>query len=196
MKNKDNGVLYVFTRGLTLIFAGITFDMLALPVIGVQSQFWSVILSIAIILAFFYIVFVLGRMTGERCFKAYKRNLMKIKHKEPVLKSQRLLEYHWSKGFLFSSLYYVWQIIILFFALIFRNKTLNLIICFYNLAFSNLLGAADLIESFTVVSNVNALFFIVILAVPLIFEAGYVYSGEKLKKQHQEIKMQIKSFNS
>lgn len=196
MKNKDNGVKYIFTRGLTLTFTGFIFNMMALPVLSIPSPFWSVLISIAIMLLFYYVVFVFGRMSGEHCFKAYKRNLLRIKQGESISKSQKLLEYHWSKGFLFSAIYYIWQIILLVIALIIKNKALNLIISYYNLAFANILNTTEIIQKMGDTSSYNALFFIVIIIVPLIFEAGFVLSGEKLKKQHQEIKMEIRMFNS
>jgi hypothetical protein len=196
MKSKDNGIKYIFTRGLTLIIFGLLFNVLALPIIGLPSLFWAVLLSILILAGYYYLMFVLGRMSADYCFKAYKRNLLREKQGEPVLKTQKLLEYRWWKGLVFSALYYIWQVIVLILALSLKNKILNAIISFYNLSFANILTAAGVINNLLDVSSFSALFFIVIFAVPLVFEAGYIFGGEALKKQHHEIKMELRLFNS
>ncbi|HHW89665.1 MAG TPA: hypothetical protein GX745_02005 [Clostridiales bacterium] len=194
-KIKDSGIKYIFTRGLFLFMIGFMFDIMALPVLAIKSPFWSVIFSLIVIIPFMYVVFVSGRMSGAHCYKAFKRNLLRAKQGEPISKSQRFLEYHWAKGFIFSAVYYVWQVIILSLALMLKNRILNTIIVFYNLAFANILDISGAIQM-SAVSNFSALFFIIIFAVPLIFEAGYILGGEKQKIQHQEIQMEIKLFNN
>ncbi|HEY8443500.1 MAG TPA: hypothetical protein VIL24_01725 [Clostridia bacterium] len=195
MKNKDSGIRYIFTKGLHLIVFGLIFNVVSLPIIGL-SAFWRVLLSLVILAAYFYVIFTLGKMSADYCFKAHKRNILKEKQGETVTKSQRFLEYQWWKGLVFSALYYVWQTIILILALALKNKILNAIISFYNLSFANILSAAGAIENFIDVSGYSALYFIIIFLVPLAFAAGYIFNGETLKKQHQEIKMEIKLFNS
>ncbi|NLC16626.1 MAG: hypothetical protein GX756_01935 [Clostridiales bacterium] len=194
-KIKGSGIKYIFTRGLFLFMVGLMFDVMSLPIMAIHSPFWSVFFSLAIIIPFLYVVFVSGRMSGEHCFKAYKRNLLRAKQGEPILKSQKFLEYHWAKGFIFSAVYYIWQAVILILALTLKNRILNTIIVFYNLAFANILDIAGIINM-SAVSNFSALFFIIIFAVPLIFEAGYILGGERQKKQHQEIQLEIKLFNN
>ncbi|HEY8419578.1 MAG TPA: hypothetical protein VIL03_04000 [Clostridia bacterium] len=196
MKNKDNGIKYIFTKGLTLIFIGLAFNLLALPVIGLTSPFWAILVSIIILAGYYYLMFTLGRLSADYCFKAYKRNLLREKQGEQVLKAQKLLEYQWWKGLVFSSLYYVWQVIVLSLALILKNKILNAIISFYNLSFANILNAAGAINNLLDITPFSPLFFIFIIAAPLAFEAGYIFNGEILKRQHQEIKMELKLFNS
>lgn len=193
-KIKDNGIRYIFTKGLYLILIGLLFDFMGAPVLMIKSDFWAIMFALLILLPFFYVMFISGRMSGEHCYKAIKRNKLLIGQGQSITKEQKFLEYHWSKGFLFSALYPVWQIILLILGVLLKNGVLCGIINLYNMSFLGILSVAGLYKAGADLKDL--LFLIIILIVPIIFEAGYILGGEKLKRQHQEIEMEIKLFNS
>ena len=197
MKNtsKDNnGISYIFSRGLFVILIGLIFDLTAFPSLLIKSNFWAILFSILIMLPFLYVIFIIGKITGEHCFKANRKNSLKIQQGETVTRSQRFLEYHWAKGFLFCALYPLWQIILLVLGIILKNSILTGIVNLYNMSFMSILSVAGLYKPGA--DLFDLLFLIIILIVPIIFEAGYIIAAEKLKRQHREIAQEIKLFNS
>ena len=78
--------------------------------------------------------------------------------------------------------------------ILFKNGVLCGIVNLYNMSFMGILSVAGLYKVGADLKNL--LFLIIILIVPIIFEVGYILGGEKLKRQHQEIEMEIKLFNS
>ena len=191
---ENNGISYIFKKGLFLILIGLLFDFMAAPALLIKSDFWAVVFALFILLPFLYIVFISGRMSGEHCYKAIKRNKLMAQQAQPVTKAQKFLEYHWAKGLLFCSLYPIWQIIFLILGLLLKNAVLCGIVNLYNMSFMGILSIAGLYK--TGADLYDLFFLIIILIVPAVFETGYILGGEKLKKQHQEIEMELKLFNS
>lgn len=193
-KKEDNGIKYIFTKGLILIVTGLMFGLMSLPVLAIKSDFWAVVFSLVIIVPYFYVIFISGRMSGEYCYKMIRKNQLKVQQGQAVAKGQKLLEYHWAKGLLFSVLFPAWQIILLILGLIIKNGILCGIVAIYNMGFMGILSVFGLYKAGADI--LDLLFLIIILLLTAAFEAGYITGGEKLKKQHQEIESEIRFFNS
>lgn len=191
---ENNGISYIFTKGLFLILIGLLFDFMAVPALIIKSNFWAIVVALLILLPFLYVIFIFGRQSGEHCYKAIKKNKLMNQQGQSVTKAQKLLEYHWAKGLLFCALYPAWQIILLILGLVLKNAVLCGIVNVYNMGFLGILSITGLYKAGA--DLYDLLFLIIILLIPAIFEVGYVLGGEKLKKQHQEIEMEIKLFNS
>lgn len=190
----DNGFVYFITRGLILLAVGLFFDILALIIFSVKSSVWQFIISLITIIPIFYIAFISGKIGGEHTFKAAKRNKVKIKQGDKVTAAQKFIEYHWAKGLIVGGVYAFPQIVLLTLGLIMKNTILCAVIEIYNMSFYGILFSLGIIEAGA--EPIKALYYIIIFAIPAIYEIGFVLRAKVLKKQQLEIESELLLFKS